>query len=336
MEKKTINNVKLGTFVLAGLVFLVVLLYMIGKNISLFGSTYLLKARFENTQGLVAGNNVRYAGIQAGTVKEIRILNDTTIEVSMYIEKDMLPVIRKNAVVSIATDGLVGNKVVNIEPAKKPADLAQEGDLLMSKKSIDTDDMLHTLHNTNLDIAVIAANLRVTSQRLNEDNNLWSLLNEKSIPASIQTSFANLRVATRQAVTMVDNLNGIIVDVKNGKGSAGKILRDSTLADNLNAAIQKIGSVGATVDSLSLHIRQLVDGINQDINSGPGVMNALLKDTGIVQKLNSSLENIRKGTDGFNQNMEALKHNFLLRGYFRKLERTQQKEQKKQANEKNP
>ena len=87
MAKHGINNVKLGAFALAGLLFLVLLLYMIGKNRSLFGATYILKVRFENVQGLVPGNNVRFSGIEAGTVKRIKILNDTTIEVTMAIDQ---------------------------------------------------------------------------------------------------------------------------------------------------------------------------------------------------------------------------------------------------------
>jgi len=81
MAKNTISNMKLGAFVLAGVLCLVLLLFMIGKNMNLFGNTYVLKARFENIQGLVVGNNIRYSGIQTGTVKNIKILNDTVIEV---------------------------------------------------------------------------------------------------------------------------------------------------------------------------------------------------------------------------------------------------------------
>ena len=134
MAKRGINNVKLGAFALAGLIFLVLLLYMIGKNRNLFGSTYTLKARFENIQGLVTGNNVRFAGIEAGTVKRIKIQNDTTVEITMIIDKKMLNVIRKNAMVSIGTEGFVGNKVVNIVPSRQPSPLAEEGDMLVSKK----------------------------------------------------------------------------------------------------------------------------------------------------------------------------------------------------------
>lgn len=74
MEKRTFHNVKLGAFVLSGLLFLVLLLYMIGKNEYLFGSTFELKATFSNVQGLAAGNNVRFAGIESGTVSKIDII----------------------------------------------------------------------------------------------------------------------------------------------------------------------------------------------------------------------------------------------------------------------
>lgn len=331
MEKKTIDNIKLGIFVSAGLLFLVVLLYMIGKNMSLFGDTYMLKARFENAQGLVVGNNVRYSGIQSGTVKEIEIMNDTTIEVTLIIEKKMMTIIRKNAVASIGTEGLVGNKVVNISSRRQRALLAEEGDILFSERPVNTDEMLQTLSQTNNDVAVIATDLKMTIQRINTSNALWNLLNDKSIPENFRVSVANILTATGHAGKMVNNLNDIVMDIKNGKGSAGAILRDSSFARNLNEAILKIKSVGDNVDSLSHEISLVVAGIRQDVNSGRGPVNALLKDSAIVIKLNTSLSNIEKGTNGFNQNMEALKHNFLFRGYFRKLEREKENELKQQA-----
>ena len=330
MAKRVINSVKLGAFVLGGLLFLVLLLYMIGKNRNLFGATYVLKARFENIQGLVPGNNVRFSGIQAGTVKKIKILNDTVIEVTMVMEKKMLTIIRKNAVVSIGTEGLVGNKVVNILPARQPGALAAEGDILISKKAVDTDEMLQTLYKSNNDIAIIAANLKTTVQRINSSSALWALLNDKSIPQDLRISVDNIRLATGKADDMVDNLHAIITDVKNGKGSVGAILTDTSFAQNLNEAILKIKTVGDEAESLAGEINKVVVGIRQDVNTGRGPVNALLKDSVMVIKLNASLDNIQKGTDGFNQNMEALKHNFLLRGYFKKLEKQKGKGLKQQ------
>lgn len=326
---KTINNVKLGTFVLSGLLFLVLLLYMIGKNEHLFGSNFELKATFSNAQGLVTGNNVRFSGIESGTVKTISIINDTTIEVTMVIDKKMQGIIRKNAIASIGTEGLVGNKVVNIVPAKETSPYAEEGDVLVSKKAVDTDEMMQTLYKTNNDIAAIATELKATVQHINNSSALWDLLNEKSIPGNIRKSLINIRLATGKAGEMVNNIDAIVRDVRNGRGSVGVLLNDTSLAKNLNEAVIKIRSVGSQADSLVKQINGVVAGIQKDLDNGKGTINVLLKDSVLAGRLNASLDNIQQGTDGFNQNMEALKHSIFLRGYFRKLEKQKKKEAEK-------
>src|SRR5690349_4088004 len=108
MKNSSINNFKLGLFVITGGFVLVLLLYMIGKNRSMFGSNFILKARFTNVQGLKPGNNVRFAGIEVGTVKKINIISDTLVEVEMYVEKNMKKFIKKSAIVNIGTDGVMG------------------------------------------------------------------------------------------------------------------------------------------------------------------------------------------------------------------------------------
>lgn len=329
MAKKKINTVKLGVFVLSGLLFLVLLLYMIGKNQHLFGPAFVLKARFENVQGLVPGNNVRFAGIEVGTVKRLHILNDTLIEVVMTVDKKMKQYIRNNAVVSIGTDGLMGNKVINITPIPAPASLVQEGDVLISRKSMDTDDMLRTLNKTNQDIAIIAANLKTTVQRINSSAALWKLLNDETLPQNLKTAAAQVQLATAHAAATASDLQVIIHRVKEGKGTAGALLTDTTIAFNLNEAILKINRVGDHADDLAASLEMVVGDIQQDVKNGKGVVPALLKDSSMATKLDSSLSNIQKGTDAFNQNMEALKHNFLFRGYFKKQERQKQKEARK-------
>jgi phospholipid/cholesterol/gamma-HCH transport system substrate-binding protein len=126
---------------------------------------------------------------------------------------------------------------------------------------------------------------------------------------------------------MANDLDEIIMGVKNGEGSLGTILKDTSLVKNLNDAILTITKVGIEADSITVEINKLVKGVQEDVSQGKGTVNALLKDSMIVNKLETSLDNIQKGTDGFNSNMEALKHNFLLRGYFRKLERQKKKSQ---------
>lgn len=328
MTNRAINNVKLGAFTLAGLLFLVLLLYMIGKNQNMFGDNYILKAKFSNVQGLITGNNVRYAGIETGTVKDILILNDTTIEVTMVVESRMKSIIRKNATVSVGTEGFVGKKVVNITPGRGDAPLAQEGDVLLARKTLSTDEMLETLSQTNSDISEIAAGLKQTVLRINNSNQLWSLLNDPGIPADIREAASSIRLASARAAQFTGELQSIAAGIQEGRGTAGILLKDSAIAMHLDEAILRIRSAGAQTDSLIAALRVTATGIQRDFDSSKGVVRALVRDTAWTGKIGSILENIREGTDGFNQNMEALKHNFLFRGYFKKLERERQREEK--------
>jgi phospholipid/cholesterol/gamma-HCH transport system substrate-binding protein len=331
MAKSTVNNIKLGIFVMAGLLFLILLLYMIGKNKNLFGANFLLKARFDNTQGLVPGNNVRFAGIEIGTVRSINIINDTLIEVNMVIKKDMQQFIRKNAVVSIGTDGLMGNKLLNILPVKNTASgMVHEGDVLSTRKVVDTDAMLVTLQETNQDIAVLAANLKNTIQRVNNSTALWSIINDSTLPIHLRMSMINLQRITATANQTMTDFQQIVSDVKGGEGSVGAILKDTGFITNLNTALLKIQNVGNNADTLAQQINTVVKNLHNEIESGNGIAHTLLKDSTLVDKLNNSLRNIEEGTEGFNENMEALKHNFLFRGYFRRMEK-QQKQQDTQG-----
>ncbi|MFA6059158.1 MAG: MlaD family protein [Taibaiella sp.] len=320
MTTRSINNVKLGALVLGGLLFLILLLYMIGNNEHLFGSTYTLKAKFTNVQGLVEGNNVRFSGIEVGTVKKTRILDDGLIEVTMVIDKNMLSIIRNNAVVSIGTDGLVGNKVVNIVPAGRQGSLVKEGEMLRSKEAVGTEEMLETLYHTNNDVAIIATELKTTIKRVNSSA-LWSLMDDSSIHVGLKTAVADIASTARTAGDLADNLDGLVADVKNGKGSIGMILTDSSFAEDLGYSLRKLKSTTSTTDSIAGELNKIAAEVHKSITNGKGVTHLLLNDSIMTKKIETSLDNIQKGTNGFNENMEALKHNFFFRGYFRKQEK---------------
>lgn len=326
MAKSTINNIKLGLFVLAGVLLLILGLYMIGRDSNLFGRNFELRARFENVQGLTAGNNIRYSGIQVGTVRKVKIISDTVIEVTMLIDEKMRSFIHKNDIVSISTDGLMGNKLINITPARSGSPLVVENDILVTKRVASTDEMMETLNRTNNNIALISDDIKKTVQRINNSSSLWKILEEPTLPIYLKASMANIRNAASKADNMATDLSAIISDVKNGKGSLGAILTDTSIAHNLNEAVMKIQMVGDNANQLADELAALTQSVKNDITYGKGTVNALLKDSSIVLKLNNSLSNIELGTAGFNENMEALKHNFLLRGYFRKQEKQKKKE----------
>ena len=133
MKKSNSQKISLGLFIILSTLFLIMALYYIGNRQNLFGKTFKISAVFNNVNGLILGNNVRYSGINVGTVKNINMINDTTICVDMIIEDKFLKHLKKNVVAGISSDGLVGSMVINIAPKK---DFSLEGSFLFKKRRI--------------------------------------------------------------------------------------------------------------------------------------------------------------------------------------------------------
>ncbi|MDT7827364.1 MlaD family protein [Pricia sp. S334] len=105
MENSTSQKLKLGIFVVLGVVLLYTAVYLIGNEQNLFGRTFKIYAHFDNVSGLKLGDNVRYAGINVGAVKQLKMVNDTTVRVEMQMQGDMQKKIRSDALATIANHG---------------------------------------------------------------------------------------------------------------------------------------------------------------------------------------------------------------------------------------
>ena len=224
-------KIRLGLFVAGGLALFVFAIFIIGKQKNLFNPVYTLHTTFYNVSGLQVGNNIRFSGINIGTVDNIVIINDSTVSVGLSIKKEIGKFIRSDSEVSIGSEGLIGDKLVIVSRGSSNAALATEGQQLTSKEPVETD--------------AIIASLQVTAQ--------------------------NAEVISYQLAEIMTNING-------GNGTLGRLIQDTTIAENLNQTIV----------------------------------------------------NLKKSTKGLGENMDAVKHNFLFRGYFKKKEKAA--EQK--ANEK--
>lgn len=326
MANRKIDNFKLGAFVLGGVLMLIFGLYKVSKTTSFFNDDFMLKTQFKNVGGLMIGNNVRYVGVQVGVIEKIKLISDSLIEVDMRIDRKMNDFIHKKDVVSIGTDGLVGNKLLNISPGVDRTEVVNDGCILAAKEGLNTDEMMLVLNKTNLNVYAISEELKNTAQRLNSTNALWTILNEKTIPDNMIVSMANIKNATLRADLMVSELQSVVNDVKKGKGSLGAILMDTAIAVNLNQAIGKIKKVGENADELTLELNAITQSVKSDLLTSKGAYNALLKDTVLALKINKTVDNVELGTASFTENMEALKHNFLFRGYFRRLDKRKKKE----------
>jgi phospholipid/cholesterol/gamma-HCH transport system substrate-binding protein len=319
MRNKKVDNAKVGLLVLLGLVFLVLTLYMIGKNRNLFGSTFTIKAVLNNVNGLVPGNNVRFKGMDVGTVKSITVANDTAIYVTMTIDEKMKPYIKKNAIASIGTDGLMGNKLININSDSAPSEPVEKGDVIQSRKPVETDEMLRTLNTTNNNIEKITHNLYEITVKLNSSESLWTLLSDTVITKDLKNAVVDFKKAGANTADMTATARNMTQKLEKGNGIAYKLFTDTTLSSQLTYSLHQIELASNQTSAMMKDLKIVVD----DMKQGDGTAGLLLKDTLLRQTLFKSAINIEQGTDRFNQNMEALKGNFLFRRYFKKLEKEQ-------------
>ncbi|MBX2906890.1 MAG: MCE family protein [Taibaiella sp.] len=320
-KKTTVQNITLGVFVTAGLVILVVSLYLVGKNQNMFGSSFHLRARFRNISGLQAGNNVRFSGIQAGTVGKITVIDDTSIEVDLLVNEEMKPFIRDNSLVSIGNEGLMGNKVVNITPSRLPGNPARDNSLLHTKPDVNTDQMMEAFSTVGDNVEIISGGLVSTVNRINESNALWHILNDTVMTQELHLAVINLRIASGNINQLTLALSDVVKDAQAGKGAAGAIIADTAVAGDLRAAMANVRNMSEQSAVLLRHLDSLVGTIQNNIDKGDGLAHAMLHDSSMTGRVSRSLLQVENGTASFNEAMTALKHNVLLRGYFRKVEK---------------
>ncbi len=325
MKITNAQKIKLGLFVIVTGILLVLALYFIGKKQNIFGSTFYVSAVFDNVNGLKLGNNVRYSGINVGTVRRIEMINDSTICVDMAMESDILRHMRTDAKAIVGSDGLVGSMVVNIFPGSTKSPFLQPGDTLMSIKKVSTSDMLSTLSVTNANAADLSAELLKITSSLNEgQGTLGRLLNDQEMGADLKETISNLKKVSRDASKVVQDLKGVISEIELEESLLYVLVNDTVAARQFRSILQNL-------DESSLRISEAAGNLNEvvsDVKEGEGTFNYIMTDTTLVNDIDETVRNVKKGSELLNENLEAMRHNVLFRGYFKKLEKQEKKEKK--------
>lgn len=237
MEKySSTYKARLGLFVIILLSLLVIGIFYIGRQKHLFNPVFKLYTTFRNIGGVQIGNNVRFSGINVGTVDNIQIINDTTVRIDVIIEKNVQQFIKKDCFMTISSEGIIGDKIINITQSISNGLAVTEGQYLPSVEPLETD--------------AIMASLKVTGE--------------------------NAEIISSELAEILNKIN-------NGNGTLSKLIHDSTIADNINQTII----------------------------------------------------NLKKSSKGLDENMQAAKHNVLLRGYYKNKEKREKEKADKKAAEKN-
>ena len=231
---KNAYKIRLGIFVSLGILILFVIIFFIGTNQNLFSSKFKISTNFGNVSGMQVGGQVRFSGIAVGTIENIQIINDSTVNVIASIDNDVKKFIKTDSKASIASEGVIGDRILTISQGSSNSPEVKDGARIESFEPVEFDDIL-----------------------------------------------SSVKVTAENAEIITSELALLLSDINNGEGTIGKLLNDE----------------------------------------------------GMAKDLDRTMENLRKSSKGLEQNMEAAKHNFLLRGYFKKKEREKEKAQKEAEKE---
>ena len=315
MNNKSNYTIKLGIFVIIGLTIFIIAIYFIGASMNLFGSTINLKTNFKNVGGLKVGNNVRFSGINIGTVKSIAFVSDTTVLVNFVIQKEVQKFIKIDAMTSIGSDGLMGDKILTISPGTSTKKNVNENDFIKSNKAIEMSDLLKSL-KTSVDYSqIITKELADFGYKMNHNKGVVSkLLTDESFANSLEITLNNLKNSSNELSIFSNKMND-----KNGLVS--KLLTDESYSKSVEAMLLNFKT---SSDEFSNFTKKM--------NSNKGMIPRLLTDEKLGNSIDTSIINIQKITKDLDETIKAAQNNFLLRGYFKKQKKAKEKAVKQQNN----
>ncbi len=219
-------KVRLGLFIIGGLVIFVIAIFIIGKQENLFDPVFKITTTFNNVSGLEPGSNIRFSGINVGTVDDIRIINDTTVRVDMLIKRSVQQFIKSDCEAGIGSAGIIGDRILIITQGSEGNPVVKEGAYIRSKEPVESDAIMESMQITADNAAIISYQLA-----------------------------------------------DIMVNINSGNGTLGRLIQDSTIAENIDKTII----------------------------------------------------NLKNSSKGLNENMNAAKENFLLKGYFNRKAKAAEK-----------
>ena len=194
MKKKISHKVRLGIFVSLGILIFILAIYFIGEKQQLFRSTFRLSGEFKDVAGLQAGNNVRLSGINVGTVENVSIISDTSVKVEILIDESTREFIRKDAIASIGSEGLMGNKVLIISPGTGGKRIIENNDIIATTQPTDMDEIMKSLKTTIDNTAYITGDLAKISTNIESGKGtIGRLLMDPSSAQNIDSTFMNLK-----------------------------------------------------------------------------------------------------------------------------------------------
>ncbi|MBN2480491.1 MAG: MCE family protein [Bacteroidales bacterium] len=302
MQNKTSNYVKLGIFVVSAILIFVLAIYYLGSKQHLFRTNFVVYTDFRTVKGLKTGNNVRFLGIDVGTVSAITIINESLIRVRMTIDEDVKQFIKKDSKVEIDSEGLMGSKIITIIPGTMSAGIVDDDDTLESIETVNVEDILSELERTTGYTTRVASNLDEITRKINQgEGDLGMLVNETSLKNELDRS-------TREINLLVQELRQVISKFNSTDNDMGRLL-------NNNSVTERFAGIAENLDSASSDARKITQELNraaEAINYGSGTIHRLIYDTIFIRGIDTTLLNVNAGIDEVIETADAIKKSWII------------------------
>ena len=318
-ESPNKQAVIVGVFVFIGLVFLLAGILIVGNLRETFKRKMNVVSLFEDVAGLQKGNNIWLSGVKIGTVDNLNFYGKSQVKVSMSIDTKAQQFIPKDSKVKISNDGLIGNKILVIYGGTEKSLVVQEGDTLGVEKTFTSEEMINTLHENNKNLLSITTDFKAISKKIaSGEGTIGKLLNDTSVYTNINAATKSLQDATVKAQQLIGSLATFSSNL-NKKGTlANELTTDTVVFKSVKASVLQLQQMADTATVFIANLKQA----SANPNSAIGV---LLYDDEAGARLKETIKNLESSSKKLDEDLEAAQHNFLLRGYFKKKAKTEEK-----------
>ncbi len=320
-DSNSLKTILTGVFVVVGIAIFFAGVFIIGGKNKSFEKSVTANAIFSDVNGLAKGSNVWYAGVKIGTVKKVSFV-ENGVQVTFSIEEDVQQKIRKDTKVKLGSDGLIGNKIIVLYGGTPASPEIESGNTLEVEKAVGAEEMMATLQRNNDNLLAITNDLKVVSNGLaTGKGTIGTLLNDPTISNTLQAAMNSLSRAGANAQVLTANLSEFTGKINHKGYFLNDIATDTTIVASLKQTAAQLNQVsqdaGVVINNLNTTTAKL--------NSNKSAVGVLLSDEKAGADIQKTLANLQAGTKKLDENMEALQHNFLLRGFFRKRTKAEEK-----------
>ncbi|RZK67291.1 MAG: MCE family protein [Pedobacter sp.] len=309
------RKIVVGAFILIGLAIFILGVFTLGSQKKAFVKSFTVDVIFNDIQGLKTGNNVWFSGVKIGTIKKIQFYGNSQVQVLLNIEEEAHKYIHKDASASISSDGLIGNKIIVINGGTPKFPFVEDGDRLRVNTTLSTDDIMKTFQVNNKNLVDVTSDFKILAKSLVEGKGtVGALLTDQQIAEDFKAIVINLRNTTASANKMATELDAFTKTLNTKGGLADKLLTDTAVFAKLEASVSELQKTANAAALMTENLNKASAKFNQSDNA----VGILLNDQKTGEQVKTIMQNMETSSKKLDENLEALQHNFLLRGFFKK------------------